>query len=245
MNEPQQEEPFYVGYLPRAPVETARFVRKVVMGVALLALLAAGGAAVALPYFGNGEFRFGHPQEFRGVLRCETASRLQSGGEEYLLVGYGKNRVAPEICGAAGNEVVLRGTLIRRDGRQLLEVASSPTGGRRAAGDEAPPVRLGQYTLRGEIVDSKCYFGVMNPAEGRAHRACAELCLRGGVPAVFVARDRTGAAIHLLIAGENGEPINDALLRWVAEPVEATGEVWRQGRWLVWRLNAASLKRGG
>jgi hypothetical protein len=95
--------------------------------------------------------------------------------------------------------------------------------------------------LRGEIVDSKCYFGVMNPAEGRAHRACAELCLRGGVPAVFVVRDRSGATAHLIIAGVEGAPITDALLRWVGESVEGSGEVFRQGNWLVWRLDPMTL----
>jgi len=245
MSMPPQEEPFYIGYLPKAPAETATFVRKVVACVVIAALVVAGGAAVVLPYFGDGEFQFGRPDEYRGVVRCETAPRLHSEGEDYLLVGYGKNRVAPEICGAAGTEVVLRGTLIRREGRQLLEVSSAPIGERVAVGNEAAPVLLGRFTLRGEIVDSKCYFGVMNPAEGRAHRACAELCLRGGVPAVFVARDRAGATAHLLIAGPAGEPINEKLLRLVAEPVEAEGEVWRQGRWLVWRIDPAGVRRVG
>lgn len=242
MSTPTPEEPFYIGYLPKASPETAAFIRRAVTRVAIVALLVAGGAAATLPYFGHGEFQFGRSAEFRGVIRCETAPRLQTDGEDFLLVGYGKNRVAPEICGATGSEAVLRGTLIRREGKQLLEVSTELTVARPAAA-EAPPVRLGRFTLRGEIVDSKCYFGVMNPAEGRAHRACAELCLRGGVPAVFVVRDRAGAIAHLLIAGPKGEPINERLLSLVAEPVEAEGEVFRQGRWLVWRIDPASLKR--
>jgi len=100
-----------------------------------------------------------------------------------------------------------------------------------------------RFTLTGEVVDSKCYFGVMNPAEGRAHRACAVQCLRGGVPAVFVARDRTGATTHLLVTGPNGEAINEALLPWTGEVVGASGEVVRQGQWLIWRIEPASLKR--
>jgi hypothetical protein len=28
-------------------------------------------------------------------------------------------------------------------------------------------------TLTGEIVDSKCYLGVMNPGQGKVHRDCA------------------------------------------------------------------------
>jgi len=56
---------------------------------------------------------------------------------------------------------------------------------------------------------------------------------RAGVPAVFVARDRPGATTHLLVTGPKGEAINEALLPWTGETIEASGEVVRQGQWLV------------
>jgi len=235
---------FYIGYLPKAPPETGRFTRKVVIALGLAALGTAALLAVTLPYFGTGEFAFGQPRNFTGTIRCEMAPRLSADGTDYLLVGYGKNRVAPEICGATGNEVKLRGTLIQRDGRQLIEVTTAPQVGAAGPADTVP-IPLGKFTLTGEIVDSKCYFGVMNPAEGRLHRACAVLCLKGGVPAVFVARDRTGATIHLLITGPDGQPMNEKLLRWVGESVEAIGEVVRQGNWLVLRLDPMNLRSAG
>lgn len=234
-------EEFYIGYRPHAPAGLARFTRTA--AVAAIGLALAGGIAfaVALPYFGKGEFEYGVTREFKGTLRCTTAPVLATPEADYLLVGGGKRGVAPEICGASGNEVTLRGTLIRRDGRQLLEVAETPPTGTPGA-REAEGVALGRFTLTGEIVDSKCYFGVMNPGEGRVHRACAVQCLRGGVPAVFVARDRTGATTHLLMTGPAGEAINEALLRWTGEVVEASGEVVREGRWLGWKIAPASLR---
>jgi len=232
---------FYIGYLPQSPPDVARFTRKGVTVFACVALGAAAILAASLPYFGTGEFAFGHSLDYTGTVRCEMGPRLIADGSDYLLVGYGKNRIAPEICGASGNEVTLRGTLIKREGQQLLEVSSSPK--ILGAGRATPATsQLGRFTLTGEIVDSKCYFGVMNPAEGRLHRACAVQCLRGGVPAVFVARDRAGATVHLLITGPNGEPMNEQLLRWVGERVEATGDVVRQGQWLVWHLDPAALR---
>lgn len=233
---------FYIGYLPKAPPQTGRFTRKVVIALAIAALGAAVILAATLPYFGTGEFAFGQPHEYTGTVSCEMGPRLAAAdGTDYLLVGYGKNRVAPEICGASGNDVTLRGTLIQREGRQLLEVTTSPL--LRGTGSPAvAAIPLGKFTLTGEIVDSKCYFGVMNPAEGRLHRACAVLCLRGGVPAVFVARDQTGETLHLLITGPDGQPMNEQLLRWVGEGVQATGEVARQGKWLVWHLDPASIR---
>jgi hypothetical protein len=236
------EEPFYIGYSPRAPARTVRCTRVI---VAALALLASGGAAlvaVTLPYFGTGVFNFGRAEVVRGVLLCDTAPRPVTADAEYLLVGYGKNGVAPEFCGTRDQQTVrLRGTMISRDGARLLEVTGPtemvPAGG--TLPTEAEP--LGSLSLTGEIVDPKCYFGVMNPGEGRVHRACAVLCLRGGIPAVFVARDRSGARIPLLITGARGEPMHELLLPWVREPVQARGEAFRQGSWLVWRIDPATL----
>jgi hypothetical protein len=243
MSAPEDNDPFYIGYLPKAPTASAKFMRKSVATIAVAAIAIGAAAAIALPYFGHGEFDWGRPREFRGTLRCAIAPRLETSKSDFLLVGAGKHAVAPEICGVNGNDVSLRGTLIRRDGRQLLEIESSTEMNAAPTAPDSPPVPLGRFTLQGEIVDSKCYFGVMNPAEGRAHRACAELCLRGGIPAVFVARDRRGNTAHLLITGADDQPLNAALLRWVGDPVEASGEIVRQGKWLVWRIDPASLRR--
>src|SRR5262249_5248094 len=155
-------------------------------------------AAVLLPYFGAGEFEFGKPRELKGVIRCEAqTARLIANDADYVLVGPGKHGPSSEICGASNREATIQGTLIRRDGRQLIEV-DAPIALHDHVAAEPEPVALGRFTLAGEIVDSKCYFGVMNPGESRVHRACAELCLRGGIPAVFVVRDRTGNSAYLL-----------------------------------------------
>lgn len=243
MSAASDEDPFYIGYLPKAPDSLKRFLRKTVLTLSICALAIAGLWAVALPYFGVGMFDFGNPREFAGTLRCETAPRLVAADADYLLVGYGKNGIPPEFCGASGSDVTLKGTLIQREGRKLIEVSKAASTRRGpASAPELTPVPLGHFTLIGEVVDSKCYFGVMNPAEGRAHRACAVQCLRGGVPAVFVARDRAGSVAHLLVTGPTGQPINDELLRWVGEGVEVSGEVVRQGRWLVLRLDSKSVR---
>lgn len=239
MNPPDE---FYIGYLPMAPATLARFTCKFVVLAAGAALAGGAALALALPYFGAGEFEFGRTRDFKGTLRCAPVPVLTTAEADYLLVGGGKRRVAPEFCGAGDGAVAMRGTLIRRDGKSLLEVTDPPQALGKTSGADAE-VALGRFTLTGEIVDSKCYFGVMNPGEGRAHRACAVLCLRGGVPAVFVARDRTGATGHLLITGPKSEAINEALLRWTGEAVEATGEVVRRGKWLVWKIDPASLRR--
>ncbi len=243
---------FYIGYYPKAPAATARHVRRVVVALAISVVAAGVGLALVLPYLGGGIFEFGQVRDFQGVMRCDAATgpRLTDAEVDYLLVGPGKSG-AIEMCGAAGQTVMLAGTLITRDGRRLIETAgparvlASGLVSAALAGEvmdsSATPVSLGNLTLTGEIVDPKCYFGVMNPGEGRAHRACAILCLRGGITPVFVAKDRAGATAHLLITGPRGEPITEELLRWVGEGVAGRGEVVRTGRWLTWRLDPGTL----
>jgi hypothetical protein len=232
---------FYVGYLPHAPTSLARFVRGRVARLMLFAIVVAVGAAASLPYFGDGVFEFGVVKPHRGAVLCDVATRLTEAEAEYILVGAGKHGAPIELCSGGGGTAEIAGNRFARGGKEFLEVdaiLAEPSGGvpRVAA---AP---LGRMTLAGEIVDAKCYFGVMNPGEARVHRACATLCLRGGIIAVFVVRDRRGNEAHLLLARDDGVTTTQDFLQWVAEPVEITGEVYRQGQWLVFRINNESIR---
>jgi hypothetical protein len=67
---------------------------------------------------------------------------------------------------------------------------------------------LGAVTLTGELVDTKCYIGVMRPATGKVHRACAIRCLSGGVPPGLLLRDADGNGVVLLLAGTEGRALD-------------------------------------
>ncbi|HUG12383.1 MAG TPA: hypothetical protein VMM36_15305 [Opitutaceae bacterium] len=241
MSSDDNDPEFYVGYLPHTPTSLARFVRGRVVRLLLLTVVVAAGTAAALPYFGDGVFEFGVVKPQRGAVLCDVATRLSEAEAEYILVGPGKRGAPIELCSGGGGTVEITGTRLSRGGKEFLEVDSivaGPSGG--APRIAATP--LGRMTLAGEIVDAKCYFGVMNPGEGRVHRACATLCLRGGITAVFVVRDRQGNEAHLLLAPDDGTTTSQDFLQWVAEPVEITGEVFRQGQWLVFRINNGLIR---
>jgi hypothetical protein len=104
-------------------------------------------------------------------------------------------------------------------------------------------IQLGKQTLTGEIVDSKCFLGVMNPGQLTPHRACAIRCISGGVPPVLLVRQRDGPAIYLLLVSAEGKPVNKQVLDMVAEPVEITGEVERQGELLILRADPAMYRK--
>jgi hypothetical protein len=97
--------------------------------------------------------------------------------------------------------VTLSGTPIEREAWRMIEIV--PGSVQRAVPPAPPPALTPRVararTLRGEIVDSKCFLGVMNPGERTVHRDCATRCLSGGVPAMFAYHDETGSHLALLL----------------------------------------------
>jgi hypothetical protein len=77
----------------------------------------------------------------------------------------------------------------------------------------------------GEIVDAKCYYGAMNPGNLKTHRACAIVCIKGGIPPVLLVRRKDDAPLYFFLTDPDGLPVNPDVLDYVAEPVEITGDV--------------------
>jgi len=234
------DDEFYIGYLAKAPSGTARFTRRAVIGSVIGALAIGALIAAVLPFYGEGIFEFGHPKVYRGTVVCDGAPHLSSDEIDYLLVGPGKHGAPLELCEAAGRSIAIEATRIARDGREVLEVVPESLKVSDVSGPAARETALGEFTLRGEIVDPKCYFGVMNPGEGRLHRACAILCLRGGITPVLVVRDRAGVELHIALRVPASEAAD--LLRRVAGPVEISGIVHRSGHWLVMDTRQAQVR---
>jgi nitrite reductase/ring-hydroxylating ferredoxin subunit/DMSO/TMAO reductase YedYZ heme-binding membrane subunit len=240
--------PFYVGYQPKAPVEIGRSARRAVAAVLACSLLFGAALAASQRAWQPGIFELGRERTLRGVYAHSPVPSLRvarpgadAGDSRWLLVRPGKLGPDPAWSALDGREVELAGTLIHRAEGTLIEV--SPAGlrdlGSAAAAPESQP--LGKATLRGEIVDSKCWLGVMNPGNLRTHRACATLCISGGIPPMLVARDESGRSLQLLLVGPSSEALNDAVLPWIARPVEIEGEIERCGDLLVLRVEPASI----
>ena len=87
---------------------------------------------------------------------------------------------------------------------------------------------LGTWTLSGEIVDGKCFLGVMNPGRLDVHRACAIRCISGGIPPLLYARDASGREAQIVLVSSTGAPVNGDVLDVVALPVSVTGRLERR-----------------
>jgi hypothetical protein len=229
---------FYVGYLPKAPTALARFVRKVIIVLGLLAVTAALVLVVGQMPFASSAFEYGKLRSFEGVVVTQPFPTLlvarpgaigqQDKYSRYLLVAPGKHGADDLVATFDGKQVRLQGQLIYREGGTMVEIAP----GSLAVIDATPTVQattrdLGTVTLTGEIVDSKCYLGVMNPGQGKVHRDCAARCLSGGTPPIFVTTD---GHEQLLLIGVDGRALGrDALREFIGEPITIRGEVLARG----------------
>src|SRR5258708_24539109 len=98
---------------------------------------------------------------------------------------------------------------------------------------------LGPVTVTGEIVDSKCYLGVMNPGQGKVHRDCAARCLSGGTPPIFV----TTEGNQLLLVGPDAMALtHDAFRGFVAETITVRGDLLQRGEARFLKVDPRELR---
>ncbi len=245
MNEGEREE-FYIGYLPTAPHKTGKLIRNICLVLFGIAVVIALVLIFGLQKLPLSVFEFGQYRDFTGIVQAKPYPRLlvREGASlaQYLLVAEGKH--GAEVTNFDGKNVTLKGSRIYRDGMTMIEVVS---GSVQPANDTAKAQLetedLGTFTLVGEIVDSKCYLGVMNPGNTKPHRECAALCISGGIPPMFIARDAVGNKVALQLVSAKGEAVNQEVLEMVAEPVEITGLVSREGDQLFFRADPQTYKR--
>jgi hypothetical protein len=161
-----------------------------------------------------------------------------------ILVRQGKFGLrSHEVMHLDGQPVSTQGLLLSRDGVRMLEVGQAP---RRANVSPAVIARarmrstrpLGNLTFQGEIEDSKCYLGRMRPGQGRGHRACAQLCVIGGIPPMLV----TSRGAYL-VALADGSDAHNEVVDFVAEPVRVTGSLEQTESLGILRIDPRNIER--
>jgi hypothetical protein len=239
---------FYIGYLPKAPTATAHFVKQIVAGLAVLAVIAALVLVLSqMPFARSTFFEFGHWRNFEGVIANNPYPMLlvpRPGSHElsqYLLVAPGKHGADSFVIAFEGKNVRLQGQLIYRDGQTMVEIDPKTIKVMESVqSGETEITDLGAATLTGEIVDSKCYLGVMNPGRGKVHRDCAARCLSGGIPPALL----TSTGEIVLLVNHNGKAFaQDALREFVDEVVVVRGELVRRGD--IKMVQAENIRHGG
>jgi hypothetical protein len=266
LRDPQaaDRDAFFIGWEP-TPKKYARFLRPIVVAL----LLITGGVAASVAYLqhdpGSGHWETDNVRTFDGIVYTRPYAMIRVPGDKpgdpprtLLLVEDGKFGALPRVeefvhGKADGIAVHVTGTILHRDGRWMLELAEGEKGMRRLTGTEeakllplgwpAPDVLGGNVTLKGEIIDPKCYLGAMKPGGGKSHKACAMLCISGGVPPMLVTRDASKNETFYLLATEEGGVANERVLNFVGDPVEVSGRLERHGDLLLLFISADSVSR--
>jgi hypothetical protein len=241
---------FYIGYLPKAPTGIARVIRRVVLSLLSLAGILAALLVVAQERFSPAVFEWQKERDFHGVIEGRPYPTLlverpghtatENRYSRYLLVGVGKHGAAAEADGLDGKSVRLRGKLIYRAENTMIELMPNSLVIEAGSRVDEPPRGEATVTIRGEIVDSKCFSGVMNPGKGKVHRDCAVRCLSGGVPPLLLESGPPNRLI--LLTGSTGAPLpSSTFLDRVAEPIVARGRMVTRGDRL--ELQVESIER--
>lgn len=235
MSNHNPQEEFFIGYLgvpPRLKRFLLAFIPILVLGVLALAFI--------LPTVHFDQFNLGKRTKvpgFEGLLIGNPSPHLlvprdgevgtNSDFSLYLLSGPGKTSPKPAVLEHVDQWVKLKGTPFHRNHLTVIATKSAeplepPTSG---PIQPAKGQSLGEFSLTGEIVDGKCYPGVMKPGRTKTHRSCAIRCLSGGVPPVFVVHNPAGDQLYFLLSDLDGKAVNDKVLDLVADPVQIKGEV--------------------
>lgn len=238
-------EEFYVGYVPKAPPSLAKIIARIATGLLLAGLVVAATLIFDQPPFAASRFEYGEYRDYSGVIEEWPYPLLITSDSSYLLVAPGKHGLSESVRGMEGKSVRLKGALIVRGADRMLEVLPGSISNATASIGRVTNQRieLGSVTLRGEIVDSKCYLGVMNPGSGKVHRDCAVRCISGGAPPALIVRDADGDSRVLLLIGTDDRALNREVLPFVAEPLEISGRLVRSGATLILRSEPGHFRR--
>lgn len=249
---------FFIGYLGRLPAAIRGPITLAAIG--LLAGFVGGAFAFSAGQPDPGDGAVGGGPPVTGVMRADPYPHIRTppsaehpAGRTHLVVTQFKRGVQGRARELDGRVVTADGFYARRGSIAMLQVqngeAIAPQDG--AGAQETPQETpqetlvepLGRWRLAGEICDGKCYLGVMRPGAGLAHKACANLCVRGGIPPVLVTTHPVEGETFILLADENGKALGEALYDQVAVLVELEGELERHGDMLVLKTDIAKARR--
>ena len=261
---PGEAKGFYIGWQSKADDDYRKFVPVIIVTLLIVGCVIAVLLVMNQRVFSSGVYERSHETELEGVLQLNPFPALKTfyGKDIYgnpvvktiPLVNFGKAGADPiiqKISSQHKNDlsslwVKVKGKLEYNHGAALMELSEkeksiesvSPISKEEKSLMAAPKIQdLGSVILHGQIVDPKCFLGVMKPGEGKPHSDCAIRCISGGIQPMFVIRNAKGEETYFILRGENGEPINEKILSNIGIPVEVNGKLLRVDDWLVLYVN--------
>ncbi|RNC84228.1 MAG: hypothetical protein ED556_12290 [Winogradskyella sp.] len=250
-----EDREFYVPYIEGSlGSKTKRVLKRfTIIAIGLIIIAAVVFSLVQRP-FKNSTFELTSTTKITGtfhespypMLRVKVADNSY---KNILLLGFGKSSANPflekllaEVPHLNGRRLTIEGNLIYYNGKTLLQITDEEKVIlENQKGNTPVKTALAEMTLQGEIIDPKCYFGVMKPGYGKIHRSCAVRCISGGIPPVLATTDDNNISEYYLLTDLNGNAINKDVLPYVGQPSEMKGTVEIMEDWYILKLDIENL----
>ena len=250
---------FFVPYIEGSlGPATRRFLNRFVLVVLGSILVVAFLFSFFQNPFKNSTFELSTETKITGTFHQSPYPmlRVELAPNEYkniVLLGFGKSSANPYLeelilsdKKLEGSVLNIEGNLIYYNGKTLLQITSDEKVTLTKLEGKAPQTsKLGEVSLEGEIIDPKCYFGVMKPGFGKIHRSCAIRCISGGIPPVFVSRDQENNPLYDFLTDMNGAPLHKEYMALVGKPSNLTGDLEKLEHCQLLQINVESIAELG
>ena len=256
----KKEDDFFIGYSEEMPASNAKFLKKLIIPLFVLIPVLVFAIVFFQKPFNNHLFEFGTITTITGtyydspipmVIVDKNGGLADSLSRDVVLVGYGKfgatgiiSNIEKEKGKLNGKKIEIAGTLIHGDGKTIMELSEEEASLKKII--ETPTIsprtnaEKKEIDLSGEIIDPKCYFGVMKPGEGKIHKSCAIRCISGGIPPMLKIKGNQNR--YYILLDESGQPINKQVLPFVAEQISISGKTNKFSNWDVLYINVDDLE---
>lgn len=253
----KKNDEFYVSYIAGSlGKNTKRSLKKFVFVAILFIIGATLVFSLSQKQFKNSTFELTSDTKITGIFHENPYPmlRVQLAANTYknvLLLGFGKLSVNPylkklrsEVNDLSGKKLSIEGNLIYYNGKTLIQITNEEKVSLVTNTTfEIPKSELvSEMTLQGEIIDPKCYFGVMKPGKGKIHRSCAIRCISGGIPPVLATTNGNNLSEYYLLTDTEGNPIHKDILPFIGRPAELKGVVEKNEDWYTLKIDVDNIE---
>jgi hypothetical protein len=252
----KKNDEFYVSYINGSlGSKTKRTLKRFERSAVTLIIVSAVVFGFSQKPFKNGTFELLSDTKITGtyhenpypMLRVQVAENTF---KNILLLGFGKSGANPfleqikkEAKDLNGKTLSIEGNLIYYNGKTLIQITDEEKVTLETTKKLKTPAKdiISKMTLQGEIIDPKCYFGVMKPGKGKIHRSCAVRCISGGVPPVLATTDDNNISEYYLLTDLKGHPINSDILPYIGKPAQIKGIVEKMEDWYIMKIDVSDI----
>ncbi len=253
------KDEFYIGWSNDNPKAYTKLSKRFLVVVLVSFLLVASAFTLSENGFINSYFEFGHQHKETGFLvdtpvwAIVTKDSKMGTMKTIPMVGFGKfgpeqivNKWFQENSDLkVGSEVSVKGTRFGYQNREWLELTDQEKSlvsfsNQNKLSDRTMD-QINSTSICGEIVDPKCLFGVMNPADKAVHRSCAIRCISGGNPPILAIRENGKFVDYFFLTGRDMEPVHQDILPYVGIPVQVEGLAHQTHGWKWLEMDNISI----